>query len=113
MKIKSVQIKIWGELVGLVSMDSSGSVAFQYDPNFKKQNWELAPLKLPLVDTPFTFPDLQKNENIELDTFKGLPGLLADSLHVGARLQRVPFFIQSTPTPNTSFSLNSNPFFFA
>lgn len=80
MKIKSVQIKIWDELVGSVSMDSSRSIAFQYDSNFKKLNWELSPLKLPLVDTPFTFPDLQKNENIELDTFKGLPGLLADSL---------------------------------
>ena len=73
---------IWGELVGLASISPSGAISFEYDSDFKKLNWELAPLKLPthLAKTIFTFPSLHKNGNTELDTFKGLPGLLADSL---------------------------------
>jgi len=76
-------VKIWGELVGAVAWEEkTGLASFEYDAKFKKHNWELAPLKMP-VNTPksiFTFAELRKNKNAEFDTFKGLPGLLADVL---------------------------------
>jgi serine/threonine-protein kinase HipA len=78
------EVKIWGQLVGAVAWDQSAGVAiFEYDPNFKSKKMDLAPLKMPISSPSniFSFPELKKrSESIEFDTFKGLPGLLADSL---------------------------------
>jgi len=61
--------------VGAVSFDSQkGSGAFEYAPNFIKQGIELSPLKMPLATQIYSFPELA------FTTFKGLPGLIADSL---------------------------------
>ena len=76
-------VKIWGEVVGAVAWDEkTGLASFEYDAKFKKLNWDLSPLKLPInaAKRIFTFPELRKNMNSEFDTFKGLPGLLADVL---------------------------------
>lgn len=77
------EVKIWGDLVGAVSWDEkTGLASFEYDPKFKKLNRELAPLKMPINATKkiITFPELRKSKISEYDTFKGLPGLLADVL---------------------------------
>ncbi len=77
------EVKIWGELVGVVAWDEkSGLAAFEYDTKFKKLNWDLSPLKMPVNSSKniFQFRELRKNLNDEFDTFKGLPGLLADAL---------------------------------
>ncbi|MBK8884141.1 MAG: type II toxin-antitoxin system HipA family toxin [Bacteroidales bacterium] len=77
------EIKIWGELAGAVSWnEKTGLASFEYDPDFKKLNWDLSPLKMPAnaADRIITFPELRKDKNAEYDTFKGLPGLLADTL---------------------------------
>lgn len=77
------EVKIWGKLVGAVAWDSdSGFATFEYDPKFKTLGWDLAPLKMPVSDTrnQFSFPELRKDKNSAYDTFKGLPGLLADAL---------------------------------
>ncbi|MBK7712814.1 MAG: type II toxin-antitoxin system HipA family toxin [Bacteroidales bacterium] len=77
------EIKIWGELAGAVSWnEKTGLASFEYDPDFKKLNWDLSPLKMPVnaADRIITFPELRKDKNAEYDTFKGLPGLLADTL---------------------------------
>lgn len=76
-------IKIWGEVVGAVAWDESQQLgSFEYDPDFVKNGLELAPLKMPLPSRKriFTFPNLRKPKDSENDTFKGLPGLLADVL---------------------------------
>ncbi len=76
-------VKIWGELVGAVAWDeNTGIASFEYDPKFKRLNWDLSPLKMPVNSTKkvFSFPELRKNKDTEYDTFKGLPGLLADVL---------------------------------
>jgi len=76
-------IRIWGELVGAVAWDEkTGLASFEYATKFKNRNWELTPIKMPINSTNkiFTFPELRKSENSEFDTFKGLPGLLADVL---------------------------------
>jgi serine/threonine-protein kinase HipA len=77
------EVKIWGELAGAVSWDEkTGLARFEYSPDFKKLNWDLAPLKMPISSSRkvMTFPELRKDKNAEFDTFKGLPGLLADVL---------------------------------
>lgn len=77
------EVKIWGKLVGAVAWDErTGIASFEYDPNFKKLNWDLAPLKMPIASSRkvISFPELRRDKNAEFDTFKGLPGLLADML---------------------------------
>ena len=77
------EVKIWGKLGGAVAWDTNkGFATFEYDPKFKQLGWDLAPLKMPVTDNrnQFSFPELRKDKNSEYDTFKGLPGLLADAL---------------------------------
>jgi serine/threonine-protein kinase HipA len=77
------EVKIWGELVGAVAWnEKTGIAGFEYAPEFKKLNRDLAPLKMPISSSKkiLAFPELRKNKNAEFDTFKGLPGLLADIL---------------------------------
>ena len=81
--MKVAEVKIWGKLVGAVAWDAdSGLATFEFDPGFKQLCWDLAPLKMPVIDSrnQFSFPELRKDRNAEYDTFKGLPGLLADAL---------------------------------
>ncbi|NDV66271.1 type II toxin-antitoxin system HipA family toxin [Bacteroides sp. 224] len=76
-------IKIWGKTAGAVAWDERNKIAaFEYDPDFKRLGWELSPLKMPLTQEQkiFSFPELRKERDSTNDTFKGLPGLLADML---------------------------------
>jgi serine/threonine-protein kinase HipA len=76
-------VKIWGELMGAVLWEeATGYATFEYHPEFIRKGWDLAPLQMPLsaARNPFSFPALRKKADPSLDTFKGLPGLLADSL---------------------------------
>jgi serine/threonine-protein kinase HipA len=77
------EVKIWGKLVGAVAWDSVNAYAiFEYDTKFKQLGWDLSPLKMTVNEkrNQFSFPELRQNRNNEFDTFKGLPGLLADAL---------------------------------
>jgi len=66
---------LWGSEIGAVTWVEDRQVAvFQYDPSFIRSGIQLSPLMMPLRDLPYEFPALSK------ETFKGLPGLLADSL---------------------------------
>lgn len=70
-----VRVTYQDEVIGAVSFDADkGLGAFEYDPNFVTTGVELSPLKMPLSRRIYSFPELQFN------TFKGLPGLIADSL---------------------------------
>ena len=76
-------VKIWDEFAGAVLWDDrNGYATFEYDSAFKKLNWDLSPLKMPLSNarTIFGFPELRRDLLLGYDTFKGLPGLLADVL---------------------------------
>lgn len=81
--MNAAYIKIWNEVAGAVLWEERiGCATFEYDPNFKKLRWELSPLKMLLSDSTsiFSFPELRKDPRSGFDTFKGLPGLLADVL---------------------------------
>ncbi len=76
-------VNVWGKMVGAVAWDETSRLAsFEYDPAFKRLGWELSPLKMPLSSDQqiFSFPELRKEIDSAFDTFKGLPGLLADIL---------------------------------
>jgi serine/threonine-protein kinase HipA len=77
--ITTAFIKLWNKRVGAIAWDSETETgSFEYDPNFLKLGLNPSPVKMPVKNSErkiYTFPEL-KNHN----TFKGLPGLLADSL---------------------------------
>ena len=77
--ISTAYINIWNKRVGAIAWDdNSGLASFEYEPSFLANNWDLAPLKMPIIGAEkqvFSFPELRNTS-----TFKGLPGLLADVL---------------------------------
>ncbi len=76
--ITTAYINLWEQRVGAVAWDANTQIgSFEYDPKFIANNWDVAPLKMPLnqANQIFSFPNLVRNT-----TFKGLPGLLADVL---------------------------------
>ncbi len=70
-----IKITYQDDVVGAVSFDTEkGFGSFEYDPGFVRNGVELSPIKMPLSNRIYSFPELDFN------TFKGLPGLIADSL---------------------------------
>ena len=81
--MKTAFVHVWGKLAGAVAWDeSTGIASFEYHDAFKREGWDLSPLMMPIRSgiNIFSFPELQKKVHTEFDCFKGLPGLLADSL---------------------------------
>ncbi|EGQ9293269.1 type II toxin-antitoxin system HipA family toxin [Vibrio vulnificus] len=75
MVMEVITITYQDDLIGAVSFDTEkGLGSFEYDPSFVKKGVELSPIKMPLSNRIYRFPELDFN------TFKGLPGLIADSL---------------------------------
>lgn len=68
-------VRLWGRDIGAVSwLDDRQIAVFQYMPEFLGSGIELSPIAMPLRRDPYEFPALAK------DAFRGLPGMLADSL---------------------------------
>lgn len=68
-------VRLWGREIGAVSwLDDRAIGVFQYMPDFVQSSFELAPIMMPRSPDPYEFPGLPR------DAFKGLPGMLADSL---------------------------------
>jgi serine/threonine-protein kinase HipA len=78
--IAIADVKIWNHKVGVVLWDQQRNYGvFEFDKQFFKLGLDLSPIMIPIADAQrgrkfFSFPLLNP------DTFKGLPGLLADSL---------------------------------
>ena len=71
----SASIQLYDTSIGAVSWDPDRELGiFEYDPDFLGSGIAVAPITMPLGPGRFSFPNLSR------DTFKGLPGLLADSL---------------------------------
>jgi len=75
----TANVKIWNTPVGSVAWNPSTEIgSFEFEKSFSDTQWDLAPIAMPLEDTKnriFRFTELRNN-----NTFKGLPGLLADAL---------------------------------
>jgi len=73
--MEAISVAYQSHDVGALSFDTEkGTSAFQYTPKFLKSGIELSPIHMPLSDRIFSFPGL------DYAAFRGLPGLLADSL---------------------------------
>ena len=71
----NARVILWGRVIGAVTWLEDREVGvFQYAPDFLGSGIQLSPLTMPLSEFPYEFPALARN------TFKGLPGLIADSL---------------------------------
>ena len=72
---EAAEVRLWGRPIGAVLLETGEETAvFQYTPEFAASGIEVSPLEMPLREEPYSFPALSH------ETFKGLPGLLADSL---------------------------------
>ncbi len=71
----SADIWIWNRPVGTLTWEREHCRSrFRYHPDFVDSGLELAPVTMPLGSGSYTFPDLPR------ESFKGLPGMLADAL---------------------------------
>lgn len=74
--VRTAFVKLWGQRIGAVVWDESQELAFfEYDRRFTSGKLDISPIRMPLGNRIYGFPELRGNA-----TFKGLPGLLADSL---------------------------------
>src|SRR5690606_19969800 len=100
-------VKIWGETVGAVAWDEQQELGvFEYDAKFINLQWDLSPLKMPLNSGKriFQFPENRPSRNSEFNTFKGLPGLLADVLPDKYGNQLIDVFLASQGRPENSMN---------
>ncbi|SDS76308.1 serine/threonine-protein kinase HipA [Gillisia sp. Hel1_33_143] len=81
--VTTAYIKLWGEIIGAIAWDDNTQLGtFEYTPKFIETGIEVAPIKMPLSKGKriYSFPELRKRQSEGEDTFKGLPGLIADVL---------------------------------
>ena len=69
-----VEVKLWDTLVGYLSSDNENNIFFTYDDSFIARGIEISPITMKLRKEPYSFPRLSN------ETYRGLPGLFADSL---------------------------------
>lgn len=71
----TASVELWGRRIGAVTWDADrGLGIFQFTPEFESSGIQVAPVQMPWRTAPYEFPSLPQK------TFKGLPGMLADSL---------------------------------
>lgn len=98
-------VKIWGETVGAIAWDQQQELGyFEYDKAFINTNWELSPLKMPVSNAIYSFPENRPSINSDLNTFKGLPGLLADVLPDKYGNELINIFLARQGRPENSMN---------
>jgi len=71
----TASVEMWGRRIGAVSWEADRGIGvFQYTPEFSASGIQVSPLKMPLRKTPYEF------QGLSTETFRGLPGMCADSL---------------------------------
>lgn len=69
------EVHLWGTRIGTVGLRDGERVAsFEYDRDFISSGIQLSPIVMPLARRVYSFPTLSEG------SFRGLPGMLADSL---------------------------------
>ena len=79
----AAEVWLWDRLAGAILWDDAQQLAsFEFDQGFLRSGWDIAPVTMPLRQGKrlYTFPEIRRGRNDAFDTFKGLPGLLADML---------------------------------
>ena len=71
----TANVYLWGTHIGTVLLNDGNPIAkFQYTDAFREMGIEVSPINMPLKPMVFEFPELS------IKSFRGLPGLLSDSL---------------------------------
>jgi serine/threonine-protein kinase HipA len=79
----AAEVWLWDKLVGAVLWDEAEQLAgFEFDSGFLRTGWDISPITMPLSQGKklHAFPEIRRGRNDGFDTFRGLPGLLADML---------------------------------
>ena len=71
--LEIAEVVLWGKKIGTIIWSNNRGY-FEYSRPFQSSGIEISPIKMPLSDKSYSFGSLRR------ETFKGLPGLLADSL---------------------------------
>lgn len=73
--INTAEVFLWGTRIGIIHQeDGQAYLSFEYDRDFVRSGIELSPIKMPLSNRVYSFPELAGS------AFHGAPGLIADSL---------------------------------
>lgn len=79
MRDNVVEVRLWGETVGLLTWDENrGCAVFQFDEKFSQYGWDVAPLTASL-ESPYIQKRFPLSGNKE-KLYAGLPEFIADSL---------------------------------
>ncbi len=69
------EVNLWGTKIGVIHWNEKQRIGeFQYSPEFISMGIEVSPITMPLREAPYIF------NSLNWETYKGLPGLLADVL---------------------------------
>lgn len=94
------RIHLWGWEVGAVAEDRQGGIVFEYSEEFRQSGLEVSPVHLPLSRRgPISFPELQR-----VQSFAGLPGLLADCLPDAFGNAVIRRYFEQRGTPDAAMS---------
>jgi serine/threonine-protein kinase HipA len=73
--MRAVEVRLWKTRIGVVAIEEDSKYCtFKYDSEFIKSGIEVSPIMMPLSENIYQFKALS------LESFKGLPGLISDSL---------------------------------
>lgn len=81
--VVAAEIWLWDKLAGAVLWDEAQRLAsFEFDRRFLKSGWDISPILMPWAQGRrlYSFPETRRGRGDALDTFRGLPGFLADML---------------------------------
>lgn len=81
--VVAAEVWLWDRLAGAVLWDGKEQLAsFEFDQGFFRSGWDIAPITMPLRQGKrvYAFPEIRRGRTDAFDTFRGLPGLLADML---------------------------------
>ena len=73
--IRTLKVLLFGKPIGVLSIRDDGCCEFEYNESFCRSGIQPSPLQMPAIaGVVYSFPTLDRN------TFRGLPGMIADSL---------------------------------
>jgi serine/threonine-protein kinase HipA len=81
--VVAAEIWIWDKLAGAILWDEIEQLgSFEFNQNFLRSGLDISPIRMPLSqgNRIYKFSEIRKSRGDVFDTFKGLPGLLADML---------------------------------
>ncbi len=99
--VQSALIYLWNYRVGAIAWNKNNGIgSFEYDPEFISLNLDLSPIKMPLSNKQiYSFPEHRNN-----NTFKGLPGLVADVLPDKYGNALINAWLQKNKRPSNSLN---------